>query len=116
MMKLQIGYPSVNDELSLIMGSGRSLIDVEYVLGLVEATRQYPAIELGVSPRGSQDFIKSVKAFTLINGRYFVLSGDLQYLFLYIVSHRLKFKHIVTKKQEDILQEILQKIDILVER
>lgn len=121
MMKLQIGYPSVNDELSLIMGSGRSLIDVEYVidlndiailkemasnvvitdsiasyvLGLVEATRQYPAIELGVSPRGSQYFIKSVKAFTLINGRDFVLSDDLQYLFLYIVSHRLTLKQSV---------------------
>ncbi|MGX6966366.1 hypothetical protein ACWN6Y_05875 [Vagococcus teuberi] len=36
-----------------------------------------------------------MKAFTLINGRNFVLSDDLQYLFLYIVSHRLTLKQSV---------------------
>ncbi|MGY3703929.1 AAA family ATPase [Vagococcus martis] len=142
MMKLQIGYPSFNDELSLIMGSDRSLINVQpvinlediailkemasnvvitesiasYALELVTATRKHPAIELGISPRGSEDFIKSAKAFALINGRDFVLPDDLQYLFPYIASHRLKFKHLGTKKQENILQEILEKIDIPVKR
>ena len=142
MMKLEMGYPSFGDELSLIMGEDRSLIKVNsvidlddiydikqnvseviltenlsiYALELIQATRHHPAIELGISPRGSLDFIKCAKAFALINGRNYVTPDDLQYLFPHIVSHRLKFKASTTIQTKEVLQEIIQKVDVPIER
>jgi len=142
MMKLEMGYPSFGDELSLIMGEDRSLIKVNsvidlddiydikqnvseviltenlsiYALELIQATRHHPAIELGISPRGSLDFIKCAKAFALMNGRNYVTPDDLQYLFPHIVSHRLKFKASTTIQTKEVLQEIIQKVDVPIER
>lgn len=142
MMKLSMGYPTFNDELLLIMGLDRTTIDVQptldledilslkhavnqvnvtkslaiYTLKLVEATRRHPAIELGVSPRGSQDFIHCAKAYALINGRDFVLPDDIQYVFPYVVSHRLKFKRQNSENAFDILQEIVDKTMIPIKR
>lgn len=142
MMKLSMGYPTFEDELSLLLGEDRSEIEVQpvidledvlqlkqaarqvkvnkslaiYALKLIEATRKHPAIELGVSPRGSQDFIHCAKAYALINGRDFVLPDDIQYVFPYVVSHRLKFKRKNSESQFDMLQEIVDKTTIPIKR
>ncbi|MGX4685773.1 AAA family ATPase [Vagococcus sp. JNUCC 83] len=142
MMKLSIGYPTFEDELKLVMGDDRTKVklfpvvdvsDIEqlkkqvegvfineliatYALKLVHATRHHQAIELGVSPRGSKDLVQSAKAYALINGRDFVLPDDLQYIFPFVVSHRLKFKHVTSIDQNNIIQDILEKVDIPVKR
>lgn len=106
MMRLHMGYPNFSDELSLIMGEDRSKIEVNsvidteeiaqlkqavthvnltekmsiYTLKLIQATRNHPAIELGISPRGSLDLVKCAKAYALINGRDYVTPDNVQYL------------------------------------
>lgn len=141
MMRLHMGYPNFSDELSLIMGEDRSKIEVNsvidteeiaqlkqavthvnlnekmstYTLKLIQATRNHPAIELGISPRGSLDLVKCTKAYALINGRDYVTPDDVQYLFPYVALHRLKFKASSISQRQEILQEIMEKIDVPIE-
>lgn len=116
LFRLHIGYPDFEDELRLLTGQREQSLDLiqpvvtlqelaelkkqvdqvfvdeavaRYALALVEASRNHPAIELGVSPRGSIAFIKSAKAYALTENRTFVTPGDLQKLLPAVFAHRL---------------------------
>lgn len=116
LFRLHIGYPDFEDELRLLSGQREQSLDLiqpvvtlqelaelkkqvdqvfvdeavaRYALALVEASRNHPAIELGVSPRGSIAFIKSAKAYALTENRTFVTPGDLQKLLPAVFAHRL---------------------------
>ena len=116
LFRLHIGYPAFEDELRLLTGRREQSLDLiqpvvtlqelaelkkqvdqvfvdeavaRYALALVEASRNHPAIELGVSPRGSIAFLKSAKAYALTENRTFVTPGDLQTLLPAVFAHRL---------------------------
>lgn len=116
LFRLHIGYPAFEDELRLLTGQREQSLDLiqpvvtlqelaelkkqvdqvfvdeavaRYALALVEASRNHPAIELGVSPRGSIAFLKSAKAYALTENRTFVTPGDLQTLLPAVFAHRL---------------------------
>ncbi|HAQ3826075.1 TPA: MoxR family ATPase [Enterococcus faecium] len=127
LFRLQIGYPSFDDELLLLLDKFEKVLDnlnevlnsyeieeiktnvanvfvspevASYALQLVSATRSHAAIQLGISPRGSLSFIQAAKAYALINGRNYVTPKDLQDLVPYVFSHRLIFYDRSLKEDE----------------
>ena len=127
LFRLQIGYPSFDDELLLLLDKFEKVLDnlnevlnsyeieeiktnvanvfvspevASYALQLVSATRSHAAIQLGISPRGSLAFIQAAKAYALIHGRNYVTPKDLQDLVPYVFSHRLIFYDRSLKEDE----------------
>ena len=127
LFRLQIGYPSFDDELLLLLDKFEKVLDnlnevlnsyeieeiktnvanvfvspevAYYALQLVSATRSHAAIQLGISPRGSLSFIQAAKTYALIHGRNYVTPKDLQDLVPYVFSHRLIFYDRLLKEDE----------------
>lgn len=127
LFRLQIGYPSFDDELLLLLDKFEKVLDnlnevlnsyeieeiktnvanvfvspevASYALQLVSATRSHAAIQLGISPRVSLSFIQAAKAYALIHGRNYVTPKDLQDLVPYVFSHRLIFYDRSLKEDE----------------
>ena len=127
LFRLQIGYPSFDDEILLLLDKFEKVLDnlnevlnsyeieeiktnvanvfvspevASYALQLVSATRSHAAIQLGISPRGSLSFIQAAKAYALIHGRNYVTPKDLQDLVPYVFSHRLIFYDRSLKEDE----------------
>jgi MoxR-like ATPase len=91
---------------------------VEYLLNIVEQTRQNETIELGISPRGTLALFRSAQALALIEGRDFCIADDVKRLVLPVFGHRVivnsrstNLKH-KTREAEQLLQEILQKTSV----
>ena len=61
----------------------------DYLLDLVQATREDKALDLGVSPRGSLAFYRTTQAFAAIQGRTYVTPDDFQQLASPVLRHRL---------------------------
>ncbi len=61
----------------------------EYIISLVTATRNYPDIYLGASPRGSLALYRTGQALAAINGRTYVIPDDIKKLASVVLAHRL---------------------------
>jgi MoxR-like ATPase len=61
----------------------------DYILDLVEATRESPRIEYGASPRASLTFLHASKARAAIHGRDYVIPDDVKRLAKPTLVHRL---------------------------
>lgn len=128
LMKIAVGYPSRPDEREMLRRFRRStrwqdvsaittpdaltaiiqrVGDVHvseavenYVLDLMEATRESPLIEVGASPRAALALTRASQAHALCNERAFVIPDDVRRLVLPVLSHR-----IVPTAQADLLGE-----------
>lgn len=60
-----------------------------YMVSLVRATRENPAILAGASPRATQAFVIASRVMALLNDRDFVTPDDVKALALPILSHRI---------------------------
>ncbi len=117
MVRLMLGYVSTEEELQILksqrgghpldrltaVADPTSIVAVQaaveqveieesvlrYLLSLVTATRNHPAIKLGVSTRGSLQFTKIVRAMALLRGRDYVLPEDVKRLAEPVLAHRL---------------------------
>ncbi|HLM02814.1 MAG TPA: MoxR family ATPase [Pyrinomonadaceae bacterium] len=117
MLRLHVGYPSRDDERSILRDRQRknpldyvqavmseaevlnlqqaaaevrvdeSLVD--YLLRIVEQTRKTETVELGISPRGTLALFRSAQALALIEGRDFCIADDVKRLALPCFAHRL---------------------------
>jgi MoxR-like ATPase len=61
----------------------------EYVVRLVEATREHADLRLGASPRASLHLLRAAKAAAAMAGRDFVLPDDVQRLAVPVLAHRI---------------------------
>jgi MoxR-like ATPase len=61
----------------------------DYILRLVGATRSYPDLLLGGSPRASLALFKTAQALAAFRGRDHVIPDDIKLLFPYVLAHRL---------------------------
>lgn len=61
----------------------------EYIVKLVQATRSHNLIELGVSPRGTIALVKMAKAAAFLDGRDYVVPGDVTTVFQGVATHRI---------------------------
>lgn len=145
LLRLKIGYPNEEDELTLMSGEKkeeanvRKVITVDeltvlkkqvdtvflhervarYALALVRATRNHEDVLLGVSPRGSEDFVKAAKAFALTENREYVKPSDFQQLLPVCFAHRIKLKNRRTINDSEmnvILNDIIKSVPVPVGR
>ncbi|MCB7137775.1 AAA family ATPase [Cellulosimicrobium marinum] len=117
MARLTVGYPDVDAELRMlerqeadnplahlrpvttgdavlrfarvVRAVHASLAVKRYVLDVVTATRQHPALRLGASPRTSLQLLRAAKALAAMSGRDHVLPDDVQFLAVPVLAHRL---------------------------
>ena len=117
LMKVQIGYPSAEDDrlilsrfrdsdpletLSPVISSEELMKmqkacrgvhvakDVEdYIIRLVHASRKNAAVELGASPRAMLALYNASQALAAVKGRAFVTPDDIKYLMTPVMIHRI---------------------------
>jgi len=61
----------------------------DYILALVQHTRQHRRVYLGASPRAALALLEASKALALIRGRDYVLPDDVKFLAPLVLSHRI---------------------------
>jgi MoxR-like ATPase len=117
MLRLHIGYPSIDDERALLrdrehgdpLDSVRPIMTredvlelqqaasdvrfddalLDYLLQIVELTRKADRLELGISPRGTLALFRSAQALALIEGRDYCIADDIKRLVIPCFAHRI---------------------------
>jgi len=117
LMQIRLGYPTEQEENSILLRFERSdpleglqaavtsgdlqemqaetaMVRVEesvreYLVRVVRATREHPAVDLGVSPRGTLALYKACQAIAALRGREFVLPDDVKYMAPWVLTHRI---------------------------
>jgi MoxR-like ATPase len=145
LMRLRIGYPDVASERLILRNSerqlpaavtsglvaedvvqlqdavGRVVVEdalVDYMLAIVEKTRNHESLALGVSPRGSQALFRAVQALALLEGREYAIPDDVKRLAAPLFAHRVVINTRTTLVQrradmgERIIEEILSQVEV----
>lgn len=139
-LSLSLGYPPQVDERSLLMNPGGPKVALEqlqpsltqtqlaelqakvaevklldpvadYLLKIVQRTRDHEDVLLGCSPRGALAFASTARAWAFLHGRDFVRPDDIKELAPAVLSHRLSMaghggRASATTLVRDILVEI----------
>jgi MoxR-like ATPase len=146
MLRLHIGYPTIDDERQILLDrSSENPIEtvrpvmtrsdvtelqrlvtevkfddrlLDYLLQIVDATRNTELLELGISPRGSLALFRSAQALALIEGRPYCIADDIKRLVVPCFGHRILVNSRVnssrqrTRESEQILRDILQQVSV----
>ena len=146
LLRVRIGYPGEEDEDEILVrhGSGDPLATLEpvveaaelvrfaeavqrlyvepavrrYVVRVVRATREEPALELGASPRASLALLRAARALAVLEGRDFVLPDDVKRMAHHVLPHRLILStqaRLRGRGAEEIVGEILERVPVPVE-
>src|SRR5262245_39120029 len=62
---------------------------VDYMIQIVNRTRQHSEIELGISPRGTAALFRATQSCALLEGRSFIIPDDVKKLVHPVFEHRL---------------------------
>ena len=62
---------------------------MDYIVSLVEATRNHNNVTLGVSPRGALALMKVSKGFAASSDRAYVTPDDVKAAAMYVLPHRM---------------------------
>ncbi|RLQ97516.1 AAA family ATPase [Falsibacillus albus] len=92
--------------------------DIEnYILYIVQSTRDHPALELGVSSRAALALVKAAQGAAFIRGRNYVIPEDVKSLAPNVLVHRLHLtpESSLTRSTDEIFKEILNSVDAPVE-
>ncbi|PKN82755.1 MAG: AAA family ATPase [Chloroflexi bacterium HGW-Chloroflexi-9] len=143
LMRIRLGYPSPTDEV-LIMDAqqshhpiealaqvvtprevvemqdavGRIYVDPlikQYIVTLVNATRDHPAAYLGASPRGSLALMRATQAHAMLDGRDFVTPDDVKALAQATLGHRVIVSPSARVREVDsaqIVDEALERVAV----
>jgi MoxR-like ATPase len=87
----------------------------EYILALVEATREHPDIEYGTSSRTTLAFLSTSKASAAIDGRDYVVPDDVIQLAPSVLRHRLTLSseaELDGVTPEEIIDEIVRTVPV----
>lgn len=116
-LKLNIGYPSAIDEKSIVRDqllidpmadleavcrpqdllelqalTARCHVDdsvYDYVLSIIQMTRNAAQLQLGASPRGTIALVRTAQATATLDGRDYVTPGDIKRLAPLTLAHRV---------------------------
>ncbi|MFN4243631.1 MAG: AAA family ATPase [Tepidisphaerales bacterium] len=83
---------------------------VDYILDLIEATRNDEALHLGVSPRGALALTGACQASAIVAGRDYVTPDDVKAMFLPVCAHRVISKTYLSNGDANATARILQAI------
>lgn len=85
----------------------------EYIVRLVQKTREHKAVQMGVSPRGTLWLLKTAKAWALMHGREFVLPDDVKEVAGYVLPHRmLTYAGRDMEQKRKVIDEILKLVEV----
>ena len=83
---------------------------VDYILDIVEATRNDEELHLGVSPRGALALAQAAQAAALLDGRDYVVPDDVKRLVKPVCAHRAISKTYLHNGDSNSTGRILQRI------
>ena len=116
LMRIKLGYPTKEEEKTIIRRNIGDPLDriesilkleeleylienvakvtieeevMDYLVDIVDETRNKQDIELGVSPRGSIALFKSSQAYAAINGRDYIIPEDIKFMAPHVLNHRI---------------------------
>ena len=117
LMRISLGYPNMEEELAIIEGqeqthpiesleavaNAQDIIGLQqaaksiyvdrlvrqYIVSLIEATRNHREISLGASPRASLGLFRAARALALIQDRDYVIPDDIKMLAPGVIAHRI---------------------------
>jgi len=143
MMRISLGYPSPENEIAILdsqqyvhpVETLEQVIDIqellnaqervkevyvdslvkEYIVSLVNATRDHPDVYLGASPRGSLALYKTSRARAAILGRDYVIPDDIKALAITALAHRLIVSPSARIKEVDpraVVEETLESVPV----
>ncbi|HJT87671.1 MAG TPA: MoxR family ATPase [Bryobacteraceae bacterium] len=145
LMRLRIGYPDTASERGIVRNSMRPVPEavpaamaaedvlqlqdavhrvtvedslVDYMLAIVERTRNHESLALGVSPRGAQALFRAVQAVALVEGREYAIPDDVKRLAVPIFAHRvvINTRNTLVPRRADtgerIIEEILSQVEV----
>ena len=117
MICISMGYPAHDDAVAILKGETRNLTDkvhavldgqdilelqaacdrifvhdsmYQYIVDLVEKSRDSEYFEMGASPRGSIALLRLARAMALLDGREFVAPQDVQSVLPEVLGHRVR--------------------------
>ncbi|QNP71281.1 MoxR family ATPase [Streptomyces roseirectus] len=143
LMRITVGYPDLASEVAVLTGVGsdaapESLSPVvsareiaqcveeaaevqvadalyDYLVRVVAATRTFPGVRLGASPRGSVALLRAVRVWAASQGRPYAFPEDVKALAVPVLAHRL----VLTPEAElsgrtgaDVVEEVLAGVEL----
>lgn len=86
----------------------------EYIAALAQASRSFPGVELGVSPRGSLALYRASQAYALVRGGEFVTPEDVKAVAVPVFAHRLSVSGGAgsAKAQEQAAEALLSSVPV----
>lgn len=143
MIGISIGYPDMQSEILMLkeenfrdkifsLNAALEITDVleirkqvkhvyvsnqiyEYIVAIVNETRNNQLFEVGISPRGSIDILKMSKANAFLEGRDYVVPSDVKKILVDTASHRVRlsrYAKLENRKSGQILLSILDQIPV----
>ncbi len=86
---------------------------VEYLLQIIAATRNHPAVRLGASTRGAQFFLTAARAHAYYEGRDFIIPDDIKMLAPFLLGHRIILKtRRVIAEADLIIRDIVERLPV----
>jgi len=104
-------------ELQAIVNSVRiEPVLTDYILNIINATREDPNLSLGVSPRGGLIFQQALRARALVCGRDYCTPDDVKHLAIPVLCHRvIPQSHNLSRRFADtasLISQILEKVSV----
>lgn len=143
LMRIRLGYPEPEDEVAILeaqryvhpvtqieqvvpvddlIAAQEALKDIyldslikQYIVDIVERTRDHPDIYLGASPRGSLALYRTGQARAAIRGRDYVIPDDIKALAKPMLAHRLIVSPAARLRDvagETVIEEILASVPV----
>jgi MoxR-like ATPase len=144
LMRIRIGYPDIAAEREIVRqtristGAARPVISgedltrlqdavhqvqvdeslVDYMLAIVERTRNHDSLAMGVSPRGAQALFRATQSLAAVEGREYATPDDVKRMVVPVFAHRVAISARASMAQrsaevaEKILGEILTLVDV----
>ena len=138
MIRLTMGYPDFDSQVNILRETANPLDGLrpvtnageitamkrqtdevfvadsiyEYITRLAQASRNHPAIQLGLSPRAALAVCRMAKARAFVSGRDYVIPEDVSTVFADVGSHRLLLSskaRLAERSAADLLAELLEK-------
>ncbi len=147
LLNVQIGYPTEDEEQDILhrfkfddpLETLQPVINAEqvvalqqvirtvqwqpsverYLLAIVRATRSNPAIQIGISPRGTLALYRACEAYAAIQGRDYVQPDDIKYLAPRVLAHRLLTTtrtRMRGKRSLELMENIIRSVPVPVEK
>lgn len=147
LMRIGLGYPEPEQEVELLTrGQSRELLDElrpvllaeevsamqrevrhvhvdsvvkQYLVAVAVATRNHPAVRLGISPRGTLAWMVATQAYAYLQGRSYVIPDDVKEVAQPVLAHRIGLKGQnrteAFRGQEQVIQDALASVPVPVQ-